>query len=240
MQPWWAEYNFVGKLIGIVGKGRSGKDTAAAFATDHRAHIDMMAFAKPLKDFAREVYQFTEDQLYGEAKDLPDKRYLLPKYDGLWEESDISKHPERFLTPRTALQRLGDEWGRGNCRYTWLQYLARQAAERLAGARIAEKGSDAITQFSTTGASSSIIKRTDLIIVTDCRYVNEADAIKKLGGTVWRATRPGFGLEGEAAQHRSELEQDSPEMDALVDVELINDGTLEAFSQRVKTALEML
>jgi hypothetical protein len=40
------------------------------------------------------------------------------------------------------------------------------------------------------------------VIVSDVRYPNEADAIKKLGGEVWRVVRPGFGAaNGHASEH---------------------------------------
>jgi hypothetical protein len=40
------------------------------------------------------------------------------------------------------------------------------------------------------------------VVVSDVRYPNEADAIKKLGGEVWRVVRPGFGAaNGHASEH---------------------------------------
>lgn len=40
------------------------------------------------------------------------------------------------------------------------------------------------------------------VVVSDVRYPNEADAIKKLGGEVWRIVRPGFGAaNGHASEH---------------------------------------
>lgn len=59
-------------------------------------------------------------------------------------------------------------------------------------------------------------------VISDCRYPNEAQAIKSLGGIIIRVVRPGAGLEGEAANHVSE----AGIPDDLVDVEIYNDGTL--------------
>lgn len=59
-------------------------------------------------------------------------------------------------------------------------------------------------------------------VISDCRYENEAKAIRNLGGIVVRVLRSGAGLAGEAATHSSEIQLP----DGLVDVEINNDGTL--------------
>lgn len=60
-------------------------------------------------------------------------------------------------------------------------------------------------------------------VITDVRYDNEAKAIRDLGGFVVRVTRPGHeGLAGAAASHESEQGVN----DDLVDIEVLNDGTL--------------
>jgi hypothetical protein len=63
-----------------------------------------------------------------------------------------------------------------------------------------------------------------VFIITDVRFPNEAEAIHKAGGEVWRIKRPGAGLEGEAANHPSETEMDEfPNFDVI----LSNSGTLD-------------
>lgn len=59
-------------------------------------------------------------------------------------------------------------------------------------------------------------------VITDCRYENEARAIKAQGGVIVRIVRPGSGLKGEQAAHESE--RGLP--DDLVDIEIVNDGSL--------------
>lgn len=59
-------------------------------------------------------------------------------------------------------------------------------------------------------------------VISDVRYPNEAEAIRRHGGFVIRLVRPGAGLEGEAAGHESE----AGIPDNLIDVEIHNDGTL--------------
>jgi hypothetical protein len=57
------------------------------------------------------------------------------------------------------------------------------------------------------------------IIVTDCRFPNEADRIREMGGQVWRITRPGFGPGND---HASETALDDYPFDRFI----ANDGTI--------------
>lgn len=83
------------------------------------------------------------------------------------------------VSPRRMLQTLGTEWGRDTIHPDlWVEaWLAQVAAAR---------GRD--------------------IVATDVRFVNEANAIRSLGGRVWMVIRPGAdcALSGAAAAHSSE------------------------------------
>ncbi len=57
------------------------------------------------------------------------------------------------------------------------------------------------------------------MVVSDVRYPNEANAIKKLGGEVWRVVRPGYGA---ANDHPSEHALNDYEFDRVLD----NDGSV--------------
>lgn len=88
------------------------------------------------------------------------------------------------LTPRRALQELGTGWGRACYPDVWVEYAMRQARARLA------------------------FYKSDGVVVTDVRFANERDAIRKAGGQVWRIVRidRNNALTGAAAQHVSETE----------------------------------
>ena len=60
------------------------------------------------------------------------------------------------------------------------------------------------------------------IVVTDCRFPNEAQAIKDRGGKVWRIRRPSVGP---ANNHPSETSLDAWSFDRWIS----NNGTLEEF-----------
>lgn len=57
-------------------------------------------------------------------------------------------------------------------------------------------------------------------IITDCRFPNEAKAVKRFGGKVIRVNRPGIGP---INNHPSEIALDDWDFDAVIE----NDGTLE-------------
>lgn len=133
--------------------------------------------------------------------------------DTLWGPSENRNKPDpRYngLTPRHALQTLGTEWGRGCYEDVWAQLGVRRA--------LAHDG---------------------IAVFTDCRFINEAKAIRESGGQVWRIVRPGAGLTGAAGSHPSELEQESAEMQALITTTIQNVGTLDDLRNAVQLALAM-
>jgi hypothetical protein len=140
-----------------------------------------------------------------------------------------------YLTPREAMQLLGTEWARVCWPDTWVALTFRKAHDLLMNVRVLAKAYDAGT--GTSGKGSSIIDRCNLVLVTDVRFLNEAKKISEAGGRVWRICRPGAGLNGAAGAHVSETEMFSPEMDRYVDVDIVNDGTLEDLERKAIAAL---
>ena len=76
-----------------------------------------------------------------------------------------------------------------------------------------------------------------LVVITDCRFINEAEAIRAAGGVVWRIVRPGAGAQGGISGHASEAEMVSPEFLAQIDATLQNDSTLDALRGAVVSLL---
>jgi hypothetical protein len=68
------------------------------------------------------------------------------------------------------------------------------------------------------------------VVFADVRYPNEADAIKELGGEVWRVGRDGFGA---ANDHESEHALDGYDFDAIIG----NSDTIEYLHSEVKKLL---
>ncbi len=76
------------QLIGITGLKRSGKDTLGSNFVEKYGY-KRLAFADALKDGCKEIFGFTDDQLYG------DKKETIDEYWG--------------VTPRTVLQYVGTD-----------------------------------------------------------------------------------------------------------------------------------
>lgn len=74
-------------FIGILGKKRSGKDTIADYLSKYGYQKDAMA--NPLKEVSRIMFDFNDQQLYGDQKEVKDE---------FWN-----------ITPREVLQFLGTE-----------------------------------------------------------------------------------------------------------------------------------
>lgn len=58
------------------------------------------------------------------------------------------------------------------------------------------------------------------IVLSDCRFLHEVDAIRKMGGQIWKIIRPGYDTS--ADMHASEKELEMASFDHLI----LNDGTL--------------
>jgi hypothetical protein len=207
------------RLIAISGRAGSGKNTVAQILGGVE-----LSFAEPLKRFAQDVFAFTNEQVWGpsEARNRPDTRY--PRTHGPISTRGVCgccgwscvvggrivckgdpDEPQCYLTPRYALQTLGTEWGRSCYENVWADFTVRRAIELV----------------------------NPLVVITDCRFVNEARAVRVAGGEVWRVVRPGAGLQGSAGLHPSEAEQESPEFSELVTRVVMNSGSLAALRATV-------
>lgn len=108
------------------------------------------------------------------------------------------------ITPRLAMQTLGTEWGR-NCIHPDLWVSAWKHA-------IAGK---------------------DKVVVDDCRFVNEASAVREMGGWIWRVERPG----GVPATRDVEAVHASERQALLADLIVHNEGGLDDLGMLVGSLL---
>jgi hypothetical protein len=94
-----------GMIIGLGHRAQVGKDTTADYLVA-RYGFKKLSFATPLKKAAKEIYGFTDAQLYGPEKEL---------VDPFWGE-----------TPREILQKMGtDCMRRGHRDDIWIQAAKR-------------------------------------------------------------------------------------------------------------------
>lgn len=169
------------KIIGLYGKKGVGKDTAAEFFLDNDwAHVK---FARPLKDIVSRSFgipiRYLEQAEYKD-KEFPELFYPSNSVLGLLIDQlgkgryALHKKVKReaikevinrgFKTPREILQAVGTDVARNICSETYWIDLAEEVLK-------------------------SWIARKENVIISDVRFQNEADLIKKLGGEVIEITR---------------------------------------------------
>jgi hypothetical protein len=210
-----------------MGRSKAGKNTAGEMLCE-LGKGSQLAFADPLKKIAGDMFLLTEDDLNTEAGKAAPTRFpcLLcptchtPEVEEFTQEySKLAKCKicgvigdakvfHGFWTPRAILQFLGTNCFRKISPPVWTNYAMRTAL------REQENGAP-------------------LVVITDLRFKDEAEAVWAVGGSVWRIRRPETdelvtGLKG----HASENEQDSIP-DSKCQAVIMNDGTLDSLRGRL-------
>lgn len=94
------------RIVGLSGKKRSGKDAAAQHLVDRYGYTKL-SFADPLKRGCMEFFGFSEDQVYGDLKEV---------VDPFWN-----------ATPRAILQFVGTDLMREQVQETiWVKRFLRE------------------------------------------------------------------------------------------------------------------
>ncbi len=225
-------------IIGMTGLAGSGKDTVADILVRDHAFAKV-ALADPLKRICKEVFQFTDEQLWGPSsmRNTPDVRYLrgdLATRDQDPKVLALGLPREDYLTPRHALQQLGTEWGRRCYDNVWVDYALRIAHTLLTpgGFMPAYNPQRGLYQVTVNSSEGYHYRYPKGVVISDVRFPNEVNAIRAKGGRIWK-TMYGKGLGGVAGQHESEAHVDSIKPDAVVP-----DSALEALPGIVTNLLK--
>lgn len=192
-------------IIGIVGRKGAGKDTIGERLVEQHG-FKRVAFADPVKWIARSLFPtLTHEQCWGPIA-------VKEAFD-----------PALGATPRQLLQLIGTEVGRQGQLDVLVPFGVPAlhvivALERFHVAPGPTAWIDALARNLQLGVSH---------VVTDVRFPNEAEAVRKYGLVV-RVTRPGFDT-GVRNDHASETEVDA----CAYDMEILNSGTLEDLHAKV-------
>jgi hypothetical protein len=232
-------------IVYILGEAHSGKSQAAKYLKSKYRFVEI-GLADPLKRALMDWYDFTLEQLWGDSseRNRPDDRY--PRVVASFDDGDAFeacrfgiKDPGKvdFLTPREACQKLGEAM-RSCYSETWVRILLRDI-NRLRTPIVypyeKDDGHRYPAYFPHKGVSGLIYTtHTRKFLVSDVRYRNEHEALRKEGAKGFRIRSPyqGKGLEGKLAAHRSETEQRTipdSELDAVIE----NDGTLDQLREKI-------
>lgn len=244
-------------LVAVSGNAGVGKDTAADYLVANKLFVKL-GLADPLKRICKEVYNFTDEQLWGpsEMRNAPDRRYIRQKkgalgttfvdmdvtgtvyerYKHLIRDKHLPNPPEDvYLTARYALQTLGTEWGRDCYHNTWIDYgiETAQAIMDGAGSYSAKKG------FIPLMSGAEEPPQVGGVVFSDIRFKNELNLIKAAGGFIIRLYRKEAEgkLTGGIAGHASEAEQNDVE-DDFFDAVIYNDGPKDDLYRQLDRVLE--
>lgn len=170
-------------VIGFGHKKGHGKDTLADLLIERYPNKFLkVAFADKLKKIAVLSFGFTQEQIFGNLKEVVDPR---------WEKS-----------PRECMQLLGTEMFRNVIDSNfWVKSLF---------------------------LDLQLIPKNKIVLITDTRFHNEANAIKETGGLVFRVHRPDMPT-NEFSNHISETALDNYPWDGNI----INDSTPEAMLREI-------
>lgn len=177
-------------IVGITGKKRSGKDTAANIFVEKFGYT-RLSFAGPIKEACKLFFLWTDDYIEEHKEEI----------DHRWG-----------ISPRQALQSLGDDWAQRflpshfplfdevTGRKLWVNNLFTKI-------NLADKQKD--------------------YVISDVRYQFEVDAIKNHNGMILHIERPGN------TQFDPHASENSLDYLNIVMTKIINDGTKTEFENKV-------
>ena len=165
-------------LIALTGLAGSGKDTVADALVTH-AGFTKLAFADALRAEVAAAYRLGDD--YGilsarRTKETPLGQLALGRCSDEYFVADVATYlglvvDRQFLeaprSPRSIMQWWGTQYRRNQQPHYWAAQVVLQVGNlRYMGH--------------------------DRIVITDCRFENEAAAVRTLGGEVWMVDRPNW------------------------------------------------
>jgi hypothetical protein len=131
------------------------------------------------------------------------------------------KAPDRLLFA-TRLQTVIDEHGWDGVKNTLYGPEVRRLLQRMG----TEVGRNILGENIWVNAAFFGLQPGNNYVFTDCRFQNEATAIRKYQGEIWRVTRPGVEP---ANDHISEVGLDSWPFNVII----LNDDSLESLKEKV-------
>lgn len=224
-------------LIALTGRKRSGKDTVGQFL--QTAGFERVAFGDPVKRILADLNPYVDGaRISGSFAESRETFGLLnsmlgaiprhtsvhsPTVDDAAQALDIL---DPFVTGTerlgTLLREAGGDWEKLKDEENDPRH---REIRRLQQALGTEVGRETLpgSVWADTGMAKVARHRRDLasVVITDCRYDDEAEAVRAAGGKVVRIVRP--SLPEPTDSHTSE----SGVSEHLVDREIVNDGTLD-------------
>jgi hypothetical protein len=186
-------------IIGLCGLIGSGKGTVAEHLMREHSFIGI-SFAETLKDAAACIFGWDRDMLEG---DTTESRYEREQIDAWWTDRLGWE-----VSPRKMLQFFGTEVMRDNLdSHIW----AHATEKRM---------------LDTEKLFLEMTGQKPHFVISDVRFPNEIDMIRRNGGKIWHVRRgplPDWFGKDDPSIHESERAWNREPMDAAIH----NDGTIE-------------
>lgn len=182
-------------FVGLSGKKQTGKDTTLSFLENVLHDVQNTSFAWPLKEYvAVRILGIPRELAFGTNEQKETPTHIM--WDSMFREiredyRELGMKDPRCgpMTVREVLQVVGTDWYRRVYPDVWVDFPFRQEWN------------------------------SKIVVITDCRFPNEVEAIKQHGGVILRLERD-TGLED---SHPSEKELDNYQFDHVYS----NNGSLE-------------
>lgn len=191
-------------IIGLCGFAGSGKDTVADLLVTH-AGFRKLAFADSLKAELTEAFH-VEPMLFARAefKGRPMQELALSRCTDRAYIDAALRHAAtvrpgvamneelvRARTPRETMQLWGTEYRRAHDDRYWTKIIAQRVNYYL----------------------HTLHERN--FVITDCRFANEVETLRSMGGWLWQVQRPGHDNTAEGA-HVSATDGSAFEPDSTI------------------------
>lgn len=206
------------EVIGLHGGLESGKDTTFSMIEKvAQRPVKRDAFADRLKQSAAAALGYRGDNPVGFCNWLKEESQYI---------SITSDNPDAI--PEWLSEEMAYRWVFSGREY--LQWYGTEAHRQVFDPDFWINAVLPEPELETLGRDD--LESNTLLVITDVRFPNEAEAVRRAGGEVW---------EVDASKRKPRDESHASEKrlpDGLIDYVLDNNGTLEDLERRVKYALE--
>lgn len=233
-------------VVVIAGKAGSGKDTVADIMIRNHGAV-AIAFADPMKRFAKHNFKFTDQQLWGpsEFRNTP-----VEYTEDQWADAEMSAHSantfvqisEFGINLNIPAQTLNyEKWFKDVRKRAAVEGMKPRLVLQTFGTDVGRKFKPRIWTDYAMGTADKLLTEGGIYVankgwepspdnyqfavITDGRFRNEVLAVKAAGGVAVLVKNPAeAGVAGEIGKHVSETQQDSiPEW--WYDIVIVNDKT---------------